>query len=58
MLMWEITDVKKLDTYEIVEIKCPFCKFKETLTRYPYENLMRTCYRCENTFFLPERKET
>lgn len=55
MMMWKITRIDKAETYDIVEVKCPNCGMKETLTRYQYEDRKKTCYTCEKTFFLPEK---
>lgn len=54
---WIINKVTKLEDYSVVEIKCPVCGLKETLTRYKFEDKERECYLCEETRTLPELEE-
>ncbi len=51
---WIITKITRQDNYSVVEIRCPKCGFKETLTRYKYEDKERKCYLCEDKRTLPE----
>lgn len=53
-LEWILTKVLKHEEYSVVEIKCPVCGMKETLTRYNFEDKEHKCYICEEARMLPE----
>ena len=54
---WIITKITKHEGYSVVEIKCPVCGLKETLTRYKYEDKERECYICEEVRTLPDLED-
>lgn len=51
---WILNKVTRHEGYEVVEIKCPVCGLKETLTRYKFEDKERECYICAEVRTLPE----
>lgn len=52
---WIIDTVTDKELYKVVQLKCPKCGLKKTVTRY-LPDVVMTCEVCETSLRTPEEK--